>query len=60
MNGIQRENPDAAYYGMNVHPKDKDKVLFRWRLEADRYRVIFGDLHAETVTRARLKELEGS
>jgi hypothetical protein len=60
MNGIQRENPDAAYYGMKVHPNDKDKVLFRWRLDGERYRVIFGDLHAETVTPAKLKELEGS
>jgi outer membrane lipoprotein-sorting protein len=60
MTGIQRRNPDAAYYGMNVGPEDKGKVLFRWKLDDGRYRVIFGDLRAETVTHGRLKELESN
>src|SRR5262249_16464993 len=55
---IQLHNPDAAYYGKTVGPDDKDKVLFRWKLEDGSYRVIFGDLRAETVTTAKLKELE--
>jgi hypothetical protein len=59
MTQIQRRNPDAAYYGMNVTPEKKGKVLFRWKLDDGRYRVIFGDLRAETVTAGRLKELEG-
>jgi outer membrane lipoprotein-sorting protein len=58
MNTIQRHNPDAAYYGKTVGPDDKDKVLFRWQLEDGGYRVIFGDLRAETVTAQKLKELE--
>jgi len=47
-----------AYYGKTVNPADKDKVLFRWRLDSGEYRVIFGDLRHETVALARLKELE--
>jgi outer membrane lipoprotein-sorting protein len=59
MNTIQRHNPDAAYHGKTVGPDDKGKVLFRWKLADGDFRVIFGDLRAETVTAQRLKELEG-
>jgi hypothetical protein len=50
---------DVAYYGKTVGPKDKDKVLLRWKLDDDRYEVIFGDLPADTVTAQRLHHLEG-
>ena len=56
---IQTHDPDAAYYGKTVGPKDKDKVLLRWKLDDGRSEVIFGDLHAETVTGERLLALEG-
>jgi outer membrane lipoprotein-sorting protein len=56
---IQRDNPDAAYYGNTVGPKDKDKVLLRWKLDDGKYNVIFGDLRSETVTAERLRALEG-
>jgi outer membrane lipoprotein-sorting protein len=59
MTRILRDNPDAAYYGKTVTPKDKDKVLLRWKLDDGKYEVIFGDLRAETVTAERLRELEG-
>ena len=52
-------NPDPAYYGQTVTPKDKDKVLLRWILDDGKYEVIFGDLRDETVTAARLQELKG-
>jgi len=55
---IFRHNPDAAYYGKTVGPKDKDKVLLRWKLDDGRYEVIFGDLHSEIVTAERLRTLE--
>jgi outer membrane lipoprotein-sorting protein len=51
--------PEFAYYGKIVGPKDKDKVLLRWKLDDGRYEVIFGDLRAETVTAERLWALEG-
>jgi hypothetical protein len=49
---------DFVYYGKTVTPKDTDKVLLRWKLDDGRYRVIFGGLHADTVTADALKELE--
>jgi hypothetical protein len=51
-------NKDPAYYGKTVTPKDADTVLLRWKLSDKEYRVIFGDLHAETVSPEKLAELE--
>lgn len=58
INTLQRENEDCAYYGRTVTSNDAGKVLFRWKLTDGRYRVIFGDTKAETVSAERLKELE--
>ena len=52
------ETPGVVY-GNTVGPKDKGKVLLRWKLDDGRYEVIFGDLRAETVTAERLLALEG-
>jgi hypothetical protein len=49
---------DPAYYGKTVTPKDADRVLMRWKVSDNEYRVIFGDLHAQTVTAEKLAELE--
>jgi hypothetical protein len=57
-NGLRWDNKDPAYYGMTVTPKDADKVLLRWKVSEKEYRVIFGDLHAETVSPEKLAELE--
>jgi outer membrane lipoprotein-sorting protein len=54
------DGKDPAYYGKTVTPKDADKVLMRWKLSDSEYRVIFGDLHAETVTKEKLSELEAA
>jgi hypothetical protein len=51
---------DPAYYGKTITPPDDDKVLLRWKLSDKEYRVIFGDLHAETVSPEKLAELEKS
>jgi len=53
------ETTDHVFYGKTVGPKDKDKVLLRWKLDDGRYEVIFGDLRAETVTAEKLRTLEG-
>lgn len=58
INGILRDNADAAYYGKTVGPNDKDKVLLRWKLDDGNYRVIYGDLHSQTLAAERLKALE--
>jgi len=49
---------DPAYYGHIITPQDTDKVLMRWKVSDTEYRVIFGDLHAETITPEALAELE--
>ena len=51
---------ESQYYGKTVTPKDADKVLMRWKVSDNEYRVIFGDLHAETVSPAKLAELEAA
>ncbi|HUV66126.1 MAG TPA: hypothetical protein VMW24_19695 [Sedimentisphaerales bacterium] len=56
--GLVQQKKDPAYYGKIVTPKDSDKVLLRWKLSDSEYRVILGDLHAETVSPERLAELE--
>ena len=56
---LQTANSDFAYYGQTVTPKDKEKVLLRWKLDNGQYEVIFGDLRAETISAERLRALEG-
>jgi hypothetical protein len=51
---------DSAYYGKTVTPNDADEVLMRWKVSDSEYRVIFGDLHAETVSPEKLAELEAN
>ncbi len=52
------DGKDPAYYGESVTPEDADQVLMRWRVSETEYRVIFGSLHAETVSAEVLAELE--
>ena len=55
---LVQDKKDPAYYGKTVTPKDADKVLLRWKVSDNKYRVIFGDLSAETVTSEKLAALE--
>jgi hypothetical protein len=55
---FQHSRKDPAYYGKTVTPKDANKVLMRWKVSDSEYRVIYGDLRAETVTKEKLAELE--
>jgi hypothetical protein len=57
---LQWDKKDPAHYVKIVTPKDADKVLMRWKVSDNEYRVIFGDLHAETVTPEKLAELEAA
>jgi len=52
------ESKEPIYNGDTVGPDDADKVLLRWKLDDGQYRVIFGDLHTDTVTADVMKELE--
>jgi hypothetical protein len=58
MGVLQATSKEAVCHGKTVGPEDRDKVLFRWRLDDGGYRVIFGDLTARTVSAEKLKELE--
>ncbi|MBN1360512.1 MAG: hypothetical protein JW993_07970 [Sedimentisphaerales bacterium] len=55
---LANDKKEPAYYGQVVTPADTDKVLLRWEVSEQEYRVIFGDLHAETVSAETLAELE--
>ena len=55
---LVRGNKDPAYYGKTVTPQDADKVLMRWKVSDTEYRVIFGNLNAQTVKADVLAELE--
>ena len=55
---LLQDRKDPAYYGDSVLPGDADRVLMRWKISDDQYRVIFGDLTAETVSAQQLAELE--
>jgi len=52
------EGKEPVYYGDTVTAADADKVLLRWKLDDQQYRVIFGDLRIEDVSPERLAELE--
>lgn len=55
---LEAEGKEPVYYGETVTPADANKVLVRWKLDGNQYRVIFGDLRIEDADSQRLAELE--
>ena len=55
---LVKENKDAAYYGGSVTAQDVEKVLLRWKISDQQYRVIFGDLSTLDVSYDELAQLE--
>jgi len=55
---LVREKKDVAYYGDKITVEDSGKVLMRWKISDDRYRVVFGNLTRISVTAEKLAELE--
>ncbi len=49
---LANEQREPEYFGTTVKPGDSAAVLLKWRLDDGRYRVIYGDLRAETVESA--------
>ncbi len=47
--GLVEDGVEVEYHGDSVGALDHDKVLMRWKIEDGRWRVIYGDLRAETV-----------
>jgi outer membrane lipoprotein-sorting protein len=55
---LVQQQKDPAYYGNIITPQDFDQVLMRWKVSDNQYRIVFGNLHTETVTSDVLAELE--
>lgn len=46
---LAKDGHEPEYFGDEVTAADTDKPLIRWKLEDGRTRVIYGDLHVETL-----------
>ena len=55
-----QDKKEPAYFGDTVTVQDAEKVLLRWKISDDQYRVIFGDLSALDVSAEELTDLEKS
>jgi hypothetical protein len=55
---LVQDKKEPAYYGESVSPGDGDKVLMRWKVSDNEYRIIFGDLSVGNATAEELGELE--
>ena len=55
---LDQADKDVAYYGDRVTADDVDKVLMRWKISENEYRVIFGDLTTGNVAAEDMTELE--
>lgn len=55
---LVQDGKEPVYYGETVGPDDTDKILLRYKTGENEYRVIYGDLSAETVDGTILAELE--
>jgi len=55
---LERDGKDPAYYGDRVSAASPRAVLFRWKIDDNTYRVVFGDLSTEDVSPDRLIQLE--
>jgi hypothetical protein len=57
---LERDGKDPAYYGDRVSAASPRAVLFRWKIDDNTYRVVFGDLSTEDVSADKLIQLEAS
>jgi hypothetical protein len=55
---LQTYRPECVYNGRTVTSRDANKVLLRWKVDDNQFRLIYGDLRAETVSKQRLQEIE--
>ena len=55
---LGRENRDVAYHGDVVGADDTERILIRWKIAGESYRVVRADLRCETVTLVQLTKLE--
>jgi len=57
---LEQQQKDPFYHGDVVTPNDMELPLMRWKVSDSEYRVLFGDLHAETVDADTLAKLEAA
>ena len=57
---LKREKRAAQYHGDTVSRQDADKVLISWTEPKQRYRVVFGDLTAKTLSSDQFARLAQS
>lgn len=57
---LERDGKDPAYHGDRVSAASPQAVLFRWKIDDNRYRVVFGDLRTEDISAEKLIQLEAS
>jgi hypothetical protein len=55
---LAQEGNEPTYYGDRVTVADANTILMRWKINDSEYRVIYGNLRAETVTADKLAKLE--
>ena len=55
---LVREKKDVAYYGDKVTVEDSDKVLMRWKIRNNEYRVVFGNLTIRNMNTEELVKIE--
>jgi hypothetical protein len=55
---LVQDEQNVIYFGDRVAPDDADRILMRWKVDEDRYRVIYGDLETDTISGSDLLELE--
>jgi len=55
---LERDGKDPAYHGDTVSAESPQAVLFRWKIDDNTYRVVFGDLRTEDVSADKLVQLE--
>jgi len=54
---LNREKRGAQYHGATVSRQDAGKVLISWTESQERYRVVFGDLTAKTLSAEQFTKL---
>ncbi|MCP4608887.1 MAG: hypothetical protein GY845_09255 [Planctomycetes bacterium] len=57
---LMQGKKEPAYYGDTVTVQDVEKVLLRWKISHDQYRIIFGNLSTSDVSADKLAEFEKS
>jgi len=57
---LNREKRSAQYHGDAVSRQDAGRVLISWTEPKERYRVVFGDLTAKTLSAAQFAQLSQS